>query len=199
MITDIAYYKDIKTFSGKIVASFFAAATPRTAGFNTINMQDLTLPGVILTMFLMWIGASSGSTGGGIKTSTFAIALMNVRKIIFQQKHVKWNYIEIHPETVDRANSIIFLSVLWIILASFSLAILSPALSLTENLFEVVSAISTVGLTIGATSKLTAGGKIIIILTMFIGRVGLLTILSAFVKEVAFSRINFPKEKLLVG
>ncbi len=199
LLIEFGFYDSLPSLGDKLVASLFASATPRTAGFNTIDMTRLSLPAIILTIFLMWIGASSGSTGGGIKTSTFTLLLMTIKSVILNKKHINWRYIEIHPETIRRASAIAVLSVLWIAFASFMLAIINPQLSFTENIFEVVSAISTVGLTIGGTPKLTEGGKILIIITMFIGRVGILTVLTAFIKEMSYSRIYFPKEKLLVG
>ncbi len=199
LFVEFGTYDSLPTLQGKFTASLFAAATPRTAGFNTVDMTQLSLPAILLTLFLMWIGASSGSTGGGIKTSTFAILLMTIKSVVLNKKHINWKYIEIHPETIRRASAVAMLSLLWITLATFTLAIINPQLSFTENIFEVVSAISTVGLTIGGTPKLSEGGKILIIITMFVGRVGILTILTAFIKEENFSRIYFPKEKLLVG
>ena len=186
------------TFQGLITA-FFAAVTPRTAGFNTVDLTQLSTPAVLLTLFLMWIGASPGSTGGGIKTTTLAVAFLNIFSIARKKPRIEWNYREIPAETVRKAFAIITMSLLLIGISSLALTLSNPHLTTQQILFEVVSATSTVGLTLNTTSQLTNTGKIIIILCMFIGRVGLLTFTAAFLKPVATLRYRYPKENILVG
>lgn len=162
----------------KLATSFFAAVTPRTAGFNNLPLSSFLPQTIFLTLILMWIGASPMSTGGGIKTTTFAVALKSMYSVIRGKKQVEIANRQLTPENVNRAGAIIFLSILWIGIATTLVSITEPHGTVTQVLFEVTSALSTVGLTLDFTHTLSDTGKIIISITMFVGRVGLITILS---------------------
>lgn len=162
----------------KVATSFFAAVTPRTAGFNNLPTASFLPQTIFLTLILMWIGASPMSTGGGIKTTTFAVALKSMYSVIRGKKQVEIAKRQLTPETVNRAGAIIFLSILWIGLTTILISLTDPQGTVTQILFEVTSALSTVGLTLDFTHTLSDAGKIIISMTMFIGRVGLITLLS---------------------
>ncbi len=162
----------------KLATSFFAAVTPRTAGFNNLPLSSFLPQTIFLTLILMWIGASPMSTGGGIKTTTFAVALKSMYSVIRGKKQVEIANRQLTPENVNRAGAIIFLSILWIGIATTLVSITDPHGTVTQVLFEVTSALSTVGLTLDFTHTLSDTGKIIISITMFVGRVGLITILS---------------------
>lgn len=165
-------------FSEKAVSSFFAAVTPRTAGFNNLPTASFLPQTIFLTLILMWIGASPMSAGGGIKTTTFAVALKTMYSVIRGKKQVEIAKRQLTPENINRAGAIIFLSVLWISLTTTLISVTDPQGTVTQILFEVTSALSTVGLTLDFTHTLSDTGKIIISITMFVGRVGLITILS---------------------
>ncbi len=186
------------SFAGRLAHTFFCSVTPRTAGFNSINMGSLSTAAVVLTIFLMWVGASPVSSGGGIKTSTFAIALLNVLRIARIRRHIEFHHREIHERSVDRAFAIIILSI--IILGSFSLALhlLEPDKSALSILFECVSAFGTVGLSLGITPLLSDSSKVLLIVLMFAGRMGILTLLFALVSKSKTSVYRYPKENIVI-
>lgn len=162
----------------KIATSFFAAVTPRTAGFNNLPTISFLPQTIFLTLILMWIGASPMSTGGGIKTTTLTVALKSMYSVVRGKNQVEIAKRQLTPENVNRAAAIILLSILWIGIATIFIAITDPQGTVKQILFEVTSALSTVGLTLDFTYTLSDAGKIIISLTMFVGRVGLITLLS---------------------
>ena len=184
---------------GKIIISFSGAITPRTAGFNSFEMQQLALPTILIIMFLMWIGASPASTGGGIKTSTFFIGLLTVFSLSKSQERIEFNKREVSILTIKRAFVIILLSVFVIGLFGFMLIVLEPNHSPLKLLFECVSAFSTVGLSLGLTASLGSGAKVLLILMMFIGRVSTLTILIALFQQDAQKSYSYPKEEVLIN
>lgn len=166
------------TMGGKVATSFFAAVTPRTAGFNNLPTVSFLPQTIFLTLILMWIGASPMSTGGGIKTTTFAVALKSMYSVVRGKKQAELFNRQLTPENVNRAAAIILLSLLWIGFATTLISITDPQGTVKQILFEVTSALSTVGLTLDFTPTLSDSGKIIISITMFVGRVGLITLLS---------------------
>jgi potassium uptake TrkH family protein len=184
---------------GKIVGSIFGAITPRTAGYNTVDTSILYTPTILLTIFLMWVGASPASTGGGIKTSTFAIALFNFVSIAKGKERIEIYKREISENTIRKAFAMIMLSIIVISLSVFSISIFEKNTTILNIVFEVVSAFSTVGLSLGITAKLSMASKIVLILTMFIGRVSMLTLLIAFYKKVKSTNYRYPKEEILTN
>lgn len=184
---------------GRWVAAFFASVTARTAGFNTIDYGQLTFSAIVLTYFLMWIGASPMSTGGGIKTSTFAVSLLNSISIAKGRGRLEAFGREISDMTVKRAYSQVFLSVLAIGLSVLLVSWFNPALTLRTVIFECVSAFSTVGLSMGITAQLSMGGKLVIIATMFVGRISLLTLMAAVVRQVTFKQYRYPSEDITIN
>ncbi|VAW27239.1 KtrAB potassium uptake system, integral membrane component KtrB [hydrothermal vent metagenome] len=184
---------------GKMVGAFFGAVTPRTAGFNTINMNSLQAPTILLIIFLMWVGASPASTGGGIKTSTFAIATLNIFSIARRKNKTEIFHREIAAISIKRAFAVISLSLVVIGLAVFFIAVFDGDKNMMAIIFECFSAFSTVGLSLGITSSLTDVSKIILVLTMFIGRVGMLTLLISFLKKVTHTKYRHPTEEILIN
>jgi trk system potassium uptake protein TrkH len=183
---------------GKILASYFQAVTPRTAGFNTINNGALFAPTLILTMFLMFIGASPGGTGGGIKTSTFAVLLGTIRATLKGLKDTVMFRRRVPHETVRRAFTITTLSV-FVIVTAILLLNYFDKFSLMESAFEVFSAFGTVGLSMGITPKLSSIGKIVIIVVMFIGRVGPLSLALTLLIQQKEPKVEYPKESISIG
>ena len=184
---------------GKIVTAFFGSVTPRTAGFNTVDMTQLALPTVLIYLILMWIGASPGSTGGGLKTTTFAVAVLNAISIAKGKDRVEVFNRQIDPETVRKAFAVILLSFLVIGLGVFMVLFFNPELGILDVAFEVFSAFSTVGLSLGITAKLTTGSKLVISLIMFLGRVGTLTVLVAFIRKTRSLRYKYPQESVFIS
>jgi trk system potassium uptake protein TrkH len=184
--------------AGKIAHSFFGSVTPRTAGFNSVNMAQLSVAAIVLTIFLMWVGASPVSTGGGIKTSTFAIAVLNAFRIARMKNHIEFHKREIHERSVDRAFAIIILSIIILGCSSLIMYLIEPDKGALKILFECVSAFGTVGLSLGITPLLTDSSKILLVLLMFMGRMGILTLLFALIRKTKTTVYRYPKENIVI-
>jgi len=184
---------------GKIVTAFFGAVTPRTAGFNTVDSSMLQMPTILLIYFLMWVGASPASTGGGIKTSTLAISILNSFAIARGKDRIDIYGREVSGTTVRRAYSQIFLSLIAIGVSVFLVTWFDKELSLRSVIFECISAFGTVGLSLGITAKLCSASKLVIIITMFVGRISMLTLLAAIFKQVKFIKYSYPSEDILIN
>jgi trk system potassium uptake protein TrkH len=167
-------------FGGKLLNSFFQSVTCRTAGFNSIDTASLSRLSMPVAMALMFVGASPGSTGGGLKTTTLFIMLMTIGTTVLRQKETVVGYKKIGQETQTKATAVLMLAFMIFIGSFFLLLITEPELSNLEIVFEQISAYATVGLSLGITTKLSVLGKLIIITNMFLGRLGALTFLLAF-------------------
>jgi len=183
---------------GKVAHAFFQAVTPRTAGFNTIDISKISITTTLFIMLLMWIGASPGSTGGGIKTTSFALIVLKIRSMIKGDERVEIFNKQISEESVSRAFASGLLSILLILTATFILTITEKTANLIDIYFETVSAFATVGLSRGITPNLTIFGKLIIITMMFIGRVGPLVFSFALFGKAEKKRYELQKENVLV-
>lgn len=192
------------TWGGKILAAFFQSVTARTAGFNTIDISGLTIPSMLLVIFLMYVGASSGSTGGGIKTSTFGVMIISLWSTLRGGTDVVIYKRRLPNEVVTKAYLIASLAGLTIVFMNLLIMIFEDR-DFLSGLFEVVSAFGTVGLSVGdgGTRSLSAlfspAGRLVIILAMFIGRLGPLTVGAATLRSVEIVRIRHPEEKVLIG
>lgn len=194
-------------FSGKILASFFQSVTSRTAGFNTLKTNELSNATLFFLMILMFIGASPGSCGGGIKTSTFAVLVSSVVARLHLQEEVNIFYRRIPGSIVSRAISVAFFSTLIVVIFTMLILVAEiPEVShletrgkFLEYMFEVASAFGTVGLSTGVTSELTRLGKILITLLMFIGRLGPLTVALAVQGREERPRFKYVQDSVLVG
>jgi trk system potassium uptake protein TrkH len=184
---------------GKIITSMFSAATPRTAGFNTVDTSALNFSTLMLIFLLMWVGASPASTGGGIKTSTFAIATLNFWSLARGKSRIEIFRREIADLTVRRSFAIISLSLVIIGAGVFAIAHFDSDKDLLGIAFECFSAYSTVGLSIGITSELSDPSKLVIIGIMFVGRVSMLTILIAIIRKEKFNKYRYSKEEILIN
>lgn len=184
---------------GKLVTAFFGAVTPRTAGFNTVDNAALNLHTVMIVLLLMWIGASPGSTGGGIKTTTFFIGTLNFFSLARSKDRVEFGGREISNKSVRRAFAIISLSLIFIGSSTFLVTMFNPELPFIAVAFECFSAYSTVGLSMGITSSLDTGGRLVIIFIMFVGRVGALTLLIGMLRKVETLRYRYPSEELFIN
>lgn len=184
---------------GKLVVSFFNAVTPRTAGFNNVDMTALTFATTMIVLFLMWVGASPGGTGGGIKTSTIAIGTLNFLSIAKGKDRIEIFKREISDKTVKRAFATIALSLIVIGISVFAITIFDRKIGLLEIAFECFSAYSTTGLSLGITSSLSGGSKAVIIVCMFVGRVSMLTILIAVFRKVKNMKYRYPSEEISIN
>ncbi|MFT6203227.1 MAG: trk system potassium uptake protein TrkH [Spirosomataceae bacterium] len=190
--------KEHTTLYGKLVQSFFGSVTPRTAGFNTVDMGELMQGTILVYLLFMWIGASPSSTGGGIKTTTFAIAFSNIVSLSKGKSRVDLFKREISSTSIHRAFAVIFLSLLIIGSAVFGISLFDPNHNLTEIAFECFSAYSTVGLSLNITATLSAPSKLILVLTMFIGRVGMFTLLFGIFNKAESRMYQYPKENIII-
>ena len=190
----------------KMLTSVFQSVTTRTAGFNTLNISDLTNVSLFFIIILMFIGASPGSCGGGIKTTTFTALIAFLISRFRNQREVNIRYRRVPEEIISKVISITFFSIIVIIVATLTLMVseigeVSHQQSrgmFVEILFEVVSAFGTVGLSTGLTTSLTVFGKILISLVMFIGRLGPLTVALAIGAKEPL-KFRYAKENFLVG
>ncbi len=187
------------TWWGKLVISLFGSVTPRTAGFNTVNMQELAVPTVIITILLMWIGASPGSTGGGIKTSTFALATLNIFTTATGKNRIELGSREVPQHSTNRAFAIISLSLIVIGIGILLITTVEPKMDFMHIAFEVFSAYSTVGLSLGITPQLSDFSKLVLIFVMFVGRVGSLNLLIGMVRQIKSLPYRYPQESVLIN
>lgn len=189
--------------SQRIVNALFQAITPRTAGFAALPQAELSNAGFLLTMLLMFIGASPSSTGGGIKTTTFALLVMTVVSVIRGKRDVEIGQRRINGELLRKALAIITLFFAIVVAATIAIcAIESQAASdraLMDVGYEVISALCTVGLSTGITASLAPLSQIILILSMYLGRVGPLTLLLALASAEENSAIRLPEERIIIG
>ena len=190
---------------GKILAALFQSVTPRTAGFETVSQAALTPVSYMLTIILMFIGASPSSTGGGVKTTTLAVLLLTGIRTLQGERDVNLGRTKINPNLIKRAITIIMLAIMIIMVNTILILIFegnvhNSAANVQNILFEVTSAFSTVGLTMGITSKLCVASKLLLCLTMFIGRVGTLTIGFSIAKRKKINdKIEYTDAKILIG
>ena len=179
------------------LGAFFHSVSARTAGFSTYSMGELTNAGLFTLILLMFIGASPGSTGGGIKTTTF-FALMQQVRAVFTKKKPGGFHRTLPGEAIDKAGVIALLSVVVVCVGTFLLCVLEPELDFVRLLFEEVSAFGTVGLSTGITPDLSVASKLVLILTMYIGRLGAFTLFSLWIDRPDPS-IRYTEEMITIG
>lgn len=189
------------TSKGKILTSFFASVTPRTAGFNTIDTTKMAMPSKLITILLMYIGASPGSTGGGIKTTTFAVLVATVVSVLRGREDIELMERRIPKDIIYKALAIVGLSLTILFVDVMILSITEKGAQLIEMIYEATSAFGTVGLSLGFSPRLTSIGRMVIIFTMYAGRVGPLTIAFAVGKMQHKNNgvVKYPEDKVLIG
>ena len=183
----------------KLLASLFQSVSFRTAGFNSVDMGEMSRAMLIIACVFMFIGASPGSTGGGIKTSTVAVLFMSIRASITGRSDVEVGKHTVNPKVVTRAISIVAIAFFWLILGWVLLVMTQPDLPFDALLFEAVSALGTVGLSLGVTPELDGIGKTIVVFLMFVGRLGPLTIALAVGERQATRGFRYSEERIIVG
>ncbi len=188
------------TLGEKALAIIFQAVTPRTAGFNTIAIDQLRISSIFLTIMLMFIGGASGGTAGGVKITTVGVVLASIHAVIRGKSDIQIYKRRISRDIIDKSIAIVGISILLVVAVTMILSISEPGHRFDELFFETVSAFGTVGLSMGITPTLTIIGKIIITLLMFFGRVGPLTIFVAMAKKQEYyPKCRYPKENVIVG
>lgn len=182
---------------GKFVTAIFGSVTPRTAGFNTVDFTVITLPTVMVYLLLMWIGASPGSTGGGIKTTTAAVAVLNVVSVVRRKNRTEVFRTQISESSINRAFAIIVVSLLVMGVGVLLIGLNDADKGMLRIAFEVFAAFSTAGITLGITQDLSTFSKFVLIVVMFVGRVGVLTVLMALVHQVKTLHYRYPSEEIM--
>jgi trk system potassium uptake protein TrkH len=182
----------------KLLSSWFQAVTPRTAGFNSIPEENLLAPAAFLTIVLMFIGASPGGTGGGIKTTTFAVAIRALGTSVEGGHDVVFEKRRLPQDVVTKALTIFILS-LGLVVASAMILSGTEEAPFLDVLFEVASAFGTVGLSRGITPNLTDAGKLVLMTTMFSGRVGPLALAISLSRQRVNGAVRYPEERVTVG
>lgn len=185
--------------SEKLLASFFQSVSFRTAGFNTVDMGQMGRAMVVVACVWMFIGASPGSTGGGIKTSTAAVLMMSIRASLTGRSDVEIGKHTVGPQVVTRAISVLAVAFVFLLVGLVLLLLTQGHLAFEALLFEAVSALGTAGLSMGITPDLTSAGKMIIICLMFVGRLGPLTVALAVGERQASKGFSYPEERIVVG
>ncbi len=186
----------------RLLAAWFQSATTRTAGFNTINIAPMTTTGLFLTLILMFIGASPGSTGGGIKTTTFYILINTTRAVLQGKERIIAYQRRIPTALILKAMAVVLGSVITVICSTILLTLTDAQLAQDNFVgvfFEVVSAFATVGLSQIGSSNISPAGQFVIIGTMYVGRVGILMLMGALLGDPKPSFVTYPEEDMLVG
>ncbi len=189
-----------KPLGTKLLMAFFGAVTPRTCGYNTFDYGLAGPPTLVVVIALMFIGASPGSTGGGIKTTTAGVIWLHLASHVRGNKQVRVGHRAIPFSIVDQAVSVFFFSLFWVgVIFLLLLSVEGDRMRPLDLLFETVSAYGTVGLSVGITAKLGAAGKLLLTLLMYVGRLGPMTIVASLALPAMRPTITFPEEKVIVG
>jgi len=182
----------------KLLSSYFQSVTARTAGFNTISIKSLTLPSTFILILLMFVGASPGSTGGGIKTSTFAVLILTIREWLTGRKEPRIFKRKISTIVVHQALCVFFLALVWI-LGSTLILLVTEKTNFMDALFEEISAFGTVGLSRGLTKNLSTAGKLVITISMLVGRIGPLLVAIYVGRKGIVEKYTYPQEEVFIG
>ena len=200
----IAYFEWDNTFAGmpiheKLTQAFFNAVSPRTAGFISVNLNNMCIQSIFIYTVLMWIGGASQSTAGGVKVNAFAVAFLNIRAIIHGTTRVEFAGRELSSDSIRRANAAVFVSLILLGIFIFLLTLTEPDQPLKAIVFECVSAFATVGSSLGLTPELQDTSKLLIVLLMFIGRVGLVTMAQGLLKQHKNQNYKLPQDNITIS
>ncbi len=188
------------TIFGKITAASFNSVTPRTAGFNAVDFTKMNVPSLLFIIFLMWIGGSPASTAGGIKTSTFALATLNIFAVARGKSRIQLFGRRISSESTSRAFAILCISLITIGISIVAMLIFEPkGTPLLTVAFECFSAYCTVGLSLNYTPTVTEPSKYVLIACMFIGRIGMLNLMVGLLQRMNHQFYEYPKENILIN
>jgi trk system potassium uptake protein len=184
----------------QLLAAWFQAVTSRTAGFNTIDVSKMTTAGLFITIALMLVGGCPGGTAGGIKTTTARILASSTYAVLQGKESVVLYRRQVPNTLILKAVGVTFGSIITVVVATIVISLVEPpTLNFIQILFEVVSAFGTVGLSMGITAELTPVSKLVLVATMYIGRVGILLLIAALLGDPKSTAIRYPEESLLVG
>ncbi len=200
----IALFEWNASFAGMPVAdkwtqAFFNAVCPRTAGFSSVDLAGLGVQTVLVYIFLMWVGGGSQSTAGGIKVNAFAVVVLNLVAVLRGTDRVEVFGRELSYDSIRRSNATVVMSFGTLFLFIFIISILEPEISLMAITFECVSALSTVGSSLNVTPSLGSDSKLLVALLMFIGRVGLITLMLGIIKQKKHTKYQYPSGQIIIN
>lgn len=200
----IALFEWNASFAGMSVAdkwtqAFFNASCPRTAGFSSVDLAGLSVRTLLIYLILMWIGGGSQSTAGGIKVNAFAVVVLNLVAVLRGTERVEVFGRELSYDSIRRSNATVVMSFGVLFVFIFIISILEPKLSLLTVTFECVSAISTVGSSLNATPLLGNDSKLLVALLMFVGRVGLITLMLGIIKQKKNTKYQYPSGQIIIN
>ena len=192
------------SFAGMSVAdkwtqAFFNATCPRTAGFSSVDLTSLSVQTILIYIFLMWIGGAAQSTAGGVKVNAFAVVVLNLIAVLRGTERVEVFGRELSHDSIRRSNATVVMSLGVLFLFIFVLSILEPKMSVMTLTFECVSALSTVGSSLNATPLLRDESKLLVALLMFVGRVGLITLMLGIVKQKKNTKYRIPSDDIIIN
>lgn len=191
-------------FAGMSVAdkwtqAFFNAVCPRTAGFSSVNLATFSIQSILIYMVLMWIGGAAQSTAGGIKVNAFAVAWLNLMAVLRGTDRVEVFGRELSPDSIRRSNATVVMSLGMIFIFIFLISLFEPQASLMSIAFECVSALGTVGASLGLTPLLSDESKLLISVLMFVGRVGLITLMLGIVRQKKHTKYRYPSDNIIIN
>lgn len=191
-------------FSGMPVAdkwthAFFNAVCPRTAGFNSVDLATQSVQSLLIYLLLMWVGGAAQSTAGGVKVNAFAVVVLNLIAVLRGTERVEVFGRELSHDSIRRSNATVVMSLGVLFLFIFLLTLLEPQASLMAITFECVSALSTVGSSLNFTPTLCDASKLLVALLMFIGRVGLITLMLGVVKQKRNTKYRYPSDNIIIN
>ena len=183
----------------KFLGALFSSVTPRTAGFNSVDTAALSNAGKVLTMVMMFIGGSPGSTAGGVKTTSMIVLLSYAGAMVLNREDINLFGRRLSDEVVKKANAVVIINSTLTIIATLVIMTLQPLLNFEEVLFEVLSAIGTAGMSVGITRDLNIISRVIIMVLMYCGRLGSLSFALIFAQKRISASVRQPQEKIIVG
>ena len=183
----------------KCTHAFFNAACPRTAGFSSVDFSLFGIQSILIYILLMWIGGGAQSTAGGIKVNAFAVVVLNLAAVIRGSQRVEVHGRELAHDSIRRSNATVVMSLIILFVSIFLLSWLEPTLPLLSLTFEAVSALSTVGSSLNLTPLLQESSKLVIVVLMFVGRVGLITMMLGIVKQKKNTKYKYPSDNIIIN
>ncbi len=183
----------------KLLGALFSSVTPRTAGFNTVDTAALSNAGKIITVVMMFIGGSPGSTAGGVKTTSIVVLLFYAGAMVLNREDINLFGRRLTEDVVKKANAVVIINFSLAIIAAVIIMTLQPLLNFEDVIFEVLSAIGTVGMTTGVTRSMCAVSRIVLIVLMYCGRLGSLSFALIFAQKKTSASVRQPQEKIIVG
>ncbi len=200
----IAFFEWNGSFAGMSVAdkwtqAFFNASCPRTAGFNSVDLATLSVQSLLVYLALMWVGGGAQSTAGGVKVNAFAVVVLNLVAVIKGSERVEVFGRELSYDSIRRSNATVVMSLGVLFLFVFMLSMLEPGTSVMALTFECVSALSTVGSSLNLTLTLCDASKLLVALLMFIGRVGLITLMLGIIKQKKNTKYRYPSDNIIIN